>query len=174
MTKQEAILFLTNNQPLPSDIELSNNVSIVEQYDKVRIFFIENPDGTCIPLFLNSFGGNNGLGIYQLVEDVITKFSPDIVVPYLYQSLQSKNYFVRYWSSQMVALFPDLSLISPVTLLLKEQEYDIKSSAIFALERIGGKKVVSILEIYEENETDEELKELAKQSIAEVYRMLLE
>ena len=74
----------------------------------------------------------------------------------------------------MVALFPDLSLISPVTLLLKEQEYDIKSSAIFALERIGGKKVVSILEIYEENETDEELKELAKQSIAEVYRMLLE
>jgi hypothetical protein len=168
MTKQEAILFLTNNQPLSSDVELSNNISVIERYDKVRIFFIENPDEVCIPLFLNSFGGNNGLGVYQLIEDVIVKFSANIVVPHLYQSLQSKNYFVRYWSSQMVTLFPDLSLINPVSLLLKEQEYDIKSSAIFALKCIGGEIIATILEIYEGNETDEELKELAKQSITEV------
>jgi HEAT repeat protein len=161
MTKQDAISFLSTYQPLPSDAELSQNISLLEHFDKIRIFFIENYDEDCIPLFLNCFGDWDGLGVYQLVEDVLQKFAPVIVIPHLHKALQSESPFVKYWNAQISAIFPDSSLITPLSLLLDDQEYDIKSAAVFALNQIGGQEIIRILHNYILKESDIELKQLA-------------
>lgn len=165
MTKQDAISFLSNYQPLPSDTELSQNISVLEYFDKTRIFFIENYDENCIPLFLHCFGDWDGLGVYQLVEDVLEQFDSTIVIPHLYKALQSESPFVRYWNAQISAIFPDLSLIIPLSLLLYDKEYDIKSAAIFALDQIGGVEISRILHNYILNESDIELQQLANDVI---------
>jgi len=51
------------------------------QYEEVRTYFMEHPDPECIPLFLNSFGSGFGLGIYQMVEWLIEKFSQNRFFP---------------------------------------------------------------------------------------------
>ena len=69
--KEEALKFLEAYQPLPSDSELSKNINILNIYNEVRKYFLTHYDPRCIPLFLNSFGGRNGFGVYQLIEDVL-------------------------------------------------------------------------------------------------------
>ncbi len=70
MNKVEALSFLKAHQPLPDDDLLKEEE--IQKYNEVREYFINNPDEDCIPLFLNLFGGKDGLGVYELVEDVIT------------------------------------------------------------------------------------------------------
>jgi len=70
MTTSEALSFLQAHQPMPDDDVLDAHPEILQKYEEVRKYFVENPDPRCIELFLNSFGGWNGFGVYQLVEDV--------------------------------------------------------------------------------------------------------
>ena len=48
ITKTEAISFLQEHQPMPKDNELSDE--IINKYDEVREFFVNNPNNQCIPL----------------------------------------------------------------------------------------------------------------------------
>ncbi len=158
MKTQEAILFLKQNQPLPDDEYLSEE--LIEKYDEVRRWFMENPLVDCIPLFLNSFGSGDGFGVYQLIGDVLKKYSQDVVTPHLTSALSSSSNNICYWSSQISALFPAQELIKPLSLLLKNEEFDIRYSAITALEQIGGKEVLQILTDTMNEEQDEEIIEL--------------
>ena len=69
MTKDEALYFLKSHQPMPGDENLSSE--LIGVYEEVRVFFKNNPDNRCIPLFLNSFGGKVGYGVYQMVDEVM-------------------------------------------------------------------------------------------------------
>jgi hypothetical protein len=90
MEKEDALKFLELHQPMPPDEEIDNE--LIEKYDDVRKYFLGNKDIRCIPLFLNSFGFIDGLGVYQLVEDVITMYEERDVVPSLIKSLSSNYY----------------------------------------------------------------------------------
>ncbi len=157
MDKEKAINFLKENQPMPNDKNL--NESMITMYDEVRKYFLSNPDEECISLFLNSFGEYDGMGVYQLVEDVILKFEHNKVVNYLLEALKSKYNGVKYWCSQICALFPDEKLINPLEKLLSDSNPDVRVSAITSMSQIQDDKVVIILKNQLDIENDIEVKE---------------
>jgi hypothetical protein len=58
MTKQQALTFLQQHQPMPGEEELTE--ALIDKYDEVRKFFIKHPAPECIPLFLGSFADDTG------------------------------------------------------------------------------------------------------------------
>ena len=152
MNVNKALLWLSEHQPLPDDLKLTQEVA--ESYDKIRKFFLYNPDSRCIPLFLNSFGGRNGWGVYQLIEDVLRKYQPQEVLPHLVEGFKSSNLYVRHWSAEIAASFPDPCLVGPLSTLLADKDYDVKAAAIIALQQITDNRIPSIFEVYLQNEED--------------------
>lgn len=161
MTEKEALNFLKQHQPMPADKDLDNE--LIREYDKVRCFFLYNPNTECIPLFLNSFGRINGFGVYQLVEDVILQFSAEDVVPYLTKALSSKEYSIRYWNVQIAAKYPLIDLLPSLCEILTEDDFDIKYNALIAIGQFELTLIKPIIEAYLERECDDELRELAKE-----------
>lgn len=157
MNKEFAVNFLKKYQPMPNDNILSEE--LINQYDLVRKYFLNNPDEECIPLLLNSFGEYDGMGVYQLVEDVLLKFKHDKVVVHLKQSLKSKYNGVRYWSAQIASLFPDEVLINPLEKLLYSPQGDIRLATISALSSIDDSKVIKIIVNHLNNEKDSDVVE---------------
>ena len=166
MTREEALNFLKIHQPMPDDRHLDKN--LIDQYDEARKCFLYAPAVECIPLFLNSFGIGNGLGVYQLIDDVLKKYNRDEVVPHLRTSLNSKHEGVRYWSAQIASNFPSAELIKPLKNLLRDNNRDIRYATITALEQIGGDIVKDFLETHLIAESDEEIKELVKDVLQEL------
>lgn len=132
MTKSEAINFLKHNQPMPNDDELRKS-DIIKTYEKVRLYFIDNPNEECIPLFLNSFGGKDGLGVYQLVEEVIAMYDHDVVIPHIMEALNNPLDSIMYWSVQIASDFPDSRLFAQLSKLLLCEDADIKLATITTL-----------------------------------------
>ncbi|WP_129692171.1 HEAT repeat domain-containing protein [Gottfriedia acidiceleris] len=168
MDIKQALSFLKEHQPLPSDEELDEET--LRELDETRKYFIENPFLECIPLFLNVFGDGSGFGVYQLIEDVIVQFSNEEVVPHLLKSLQSDHKGVRYWSAQIALSFPDNQLIKPLSLLINEKESDIRYVAYTALGEIQDKLVLSILKSALRNEKEPDNYELLE-DIIENYEL---
>ncbi|WP_321414144.1 hypothetical protein [uncultured Desulfobacter sp.] len=109
MNKEDAIVFFLKYQPLPNDGEELE--AIISVFDDVLKYFLDNPDPECIPLFLNCFGQGSGYGVYQLIEDVISKHNESDVIPHLKNALQSKYSSVRYWCAQIAERFESEDLI---------------------------------------------------------------
>lgn len=161
MIKEEAFEFLRQNQPLPDDSGLSEEM--VSRYNEIRLFFTENPDEDAVPLLLNSFGAGDGFGVYQLIEDVVGPHSSEVVVPYLVKALSSAVGSARYWCAQIAARFPSPDLIEPLGKLLRDDDYDVRYAAVTALEQIPGQKSSDILKRAFDVEQDEELKDLIRE-----------
>ncbi len=160
MTTNEALDFLRQHQPMPADDKLSQD--LIDRYDEVRKFFLSKKDARCVPLFLNSFGYIDGHGVYQLVEDVITQFSPEEVVPHLEIALHNPEYSVRYWCAQIASVFPSDKLLPKLQLILEFDDFDLKYAALTALEQFEKYQSKPIIEGFLQKESDEELIDLAK------------
>jgi len=152
MTKDDALQFLREHQPLPSDAELTEDVIV--QFDEIRKFFSENPDPACVSLFLNSFGDGSGFGVYQLVERTLQKQDRNLVIRELKSGLRSPRPSVRGWCAEISAGFADECLIPELSTLLQEGDYDTKYAAVTALEQIGGESVKSLLQRCVSSERD--------------------
>lgn len=163
---KEALDFLRKHQPMPSDREL--NKDILDKYDEVRKFFLTYREPECVPLLLNSFGAGSGLGVYQLIEDVIRIYDNSEVIPYLKSALKSNSKSIRYWNAQIAAYFPTTELLEPLTELLGEDDYDIKYAALTALEQLDSEKVLGVIKDFQDIETDTELQELAQEIIDDI------
>jgi hypothetical protein len=155
MIQEEALDFLRQHQPMPKDEDLT--ADIINKYNEIRLFFIEHKSKECIPLFLNSFGYINGLGVYQLVEDVILQFSMEDIIPYMKEALKSNIYSIRYWNVQIAANYPSFELLPMLTDLLKEDDFDIKYNTLTALRQFDNKVYIPILEEYLKIEKEKEL-----------------
>lgn len=165
MTRQEAIEFLKQHQPLPADENLSREV--IDTYDEVRKYFVANPDSEAVPLLLNSFGQGSGFGVYQLVEDVLAKLPKEAVIPHLARGLGSHQHGVRYWNAQIAARCPDPRLVPHLANLLQEPDHDLRFAVVTALEQIADDSALDVLRGALESETDEELRGLLLDVLAE-------
>ena len=87
ITEIEAFSFLEEHQPMPSDADLKEDE--IQMYEQVRRYFIDNPNERCVPLFLNSFGGKDGFGVYQMVENVILMYDKETVLPHVLNGFNS-------------------------------------------------------------------------------------
>ena len=137
-------------------------------YDEIRRYFLANPDEECLPLFLNSFGEYDGMGVYQLVEDIILKFKHDKVVNCLIEALKSKHNGVRYWCAQICSLFPDERLINLLIELINDSNQDIRISGITSLSQIQDDRVITILKNQLSVEEDDEIKDFLIEVIEDV------
>ena len=171
ITKIKAFSFLREHQPMPSDEDVTEDE--IKKYEEVRTFFINNPDERCVPLFLNSFGGKDGLGVYQMVEDVIVMYNKKVVLPCILHAFNSSYEGVRYWCIQIASNFPDESLLSPLANFLQSEDQDIKTAAItaiaqLALNHIRVYEVLKILEKEIKQITDEDIKEFAIEVLVDI------
>ena len=136
MTKDEALQFLLEHQPMPSEQLLTQE--LINKYDDVRKYFIENPAKEAIPLFMQSYGDGDGRGVYQVVEDVFYECDiNDVVISIsniLENPLTAKG--VRYWVTQLAASYPDKRLINGLNISLASDDGDISEAAIIALDII--------------------------------------
>lgn len=159
MTRDDAAEFLTANQPLPPDGEMSRET--METYDKVRRFLSANPDAYCLGPFLGAFGDGDGFGVYQLADKVLEAHAKNDVVDALAEALTSRHRSVRYWNAQLAAEFPSDRLVPFLLVLLGEDDYDMKYAALTALEQCSDETVVPQLELFAAMEAEEELRQLA-------------
>jgi len=157
MTRDEAIAFLKQHQPMPSERDVTD--ADVDRYDQARRYFMEHPDEEAIPLLLNSFG-EGGRGVNQLIEDAIVRHDQELVIPEIARALASSHETVRYWNAQIAALFPDVRLVAPLAKVLSQDSHDLKYAAVTALERIGSEEAFAALTIARNNERDGEIREL--------------
>ncbi|OOF88475.1 hypothetical protein BKG94_06865 [Rodentibacter ratti] len=134
MNKQDAITFLKKYQPLPDDEKLTEE--IINKYDEIRKFFIDNPDDDVIGLFLNSYGNGDGLGVYPLVEDVLLNCSKEKVILSIKEVLEDINppNNVRYWVTQNAELFFDDRLRKGLEISLHSKNEDIRDAATIILD----------------------------------------
>ncbi|WP_255475677.1 hypothetical protein [Pseudocitrobacter sp. 73] len=107
MNKTEVINFLSLYQPMPDDLDITQE--LIDQYDDVRQYFIQNPDNDAIPLLMRSFGSGDGLGVYQLIEDVFDKCDYESVIENIVEILTDPSTIksVRFWVTQQAVNFPD-------------------------------------------------------------------
>ncbi len=166
MNKVEALSFLKAHQPLPDDDLLKEEE--IQKYNEVREYFINNPDEDCIPLFLNSFGGKDGLGVYQLVEDVITMYEGEKVLPYLLESFDSPYEGVKYWGIQIASDFPDECLFDPLVKLFESEDEDIRMAVVTALEQLAcndmkAQEIMNVVKEQCKKEVDEDVKDLMEE-----------
>ncbi|AOE59164.1 hypothetical protein RYA05_19950 [Pseudomonas syringae pv. actinidiae] len=125
---------------MPTDSQITQEQA--KTYDEVRICFIKNPDSKSIELFLRSFGDGDGLGMYQLVEDVFYQCEKSDVVSGIQTVLEDLSIpdGVRYWTTQAAAAFPDDVLRNGLSLSLASSIEDIREAAELAVEMLGAKK----------------------------------
>ncbi|MEO3989425.1 hypothetical protein [Pseudocitrobacter cyperus] len=133
MNKTEALNFLSLHQPMPDDLDITQE--LIDQYDDVRQYFTENPDNDAIPLLMHSFGSGDGLGVYQLVEDVFYKCDYERVIENVIEILTDPFTIksVRYWVTQQAVNFLDARLIDGLNLSLQSDADDICCMAEIAL-----------------------------------------
>lgn len=129
MNKCKAIEFLKQHQPLPDDNDLSSE--IIQQYDEIRQFFIQNPDDEVVPLFLRSYGNGDGFGVYPLVEDVLLACSREIVILEIQRVLEDLHIStsVRYWVTQNAEHFVDKRLKKGLLISLEFDNEDVSEIA---------------------------------------------
>ncbi len=176
MNKVEALSFLKAHQPLPDDDLLKEEE--IQKYNEVREYFINNPDEDCIPLFLNSFGGKDGLGVYQLVEDVITMYEGEKVLPYLLESFDSPYEGVKYWGIQIASDFPDECLFDPLVKLFESEDEDIRMAVVTALEQLAcndmkAQEIMNVVKEQCKKEVDEDVKDLMEEVLSDIRCNLL-
>lgn len=175
ITRIDAFSFLEAHQPMPADKEITEDE--IRKYEEVRTFFINNPDEHCVPLFLNSFGGKDGLGTYQMVEDVITMYDKKIVLPYILHAFNSSCEGVKYWSIQFATNFPDERLLMPLAEFLQSEDQDIKAAAItaiaqLALNHIKVHEVIKILKEEVMQISDKETKEFTVEVLEDIQNSI--
>ena len=148
MTYEEAINFLKSHQPMPDTqivitrenkewasplaIEIE---SLVDKWEEVLNYFMEHPCEESIPLFFNSLGDNDGLGVYQGLGHYLVKFPPEIVIPYFKSAFRSPSPAIRSWAADFALDIHSgaQDFIEAMLPLLLDSDDDVRCGTINAL-----------------------------------------
>ena len=156
----EAFEFLRQHQPLPNDNILE---SVIEKFNEVRKYFLDNPDPGCVPLFLNCFGEGSGFGLYQTIEDLIRGYDDNFVIVHLRNALFSSHVGVRYWCSQIASCYEYDDLIDGLINVYDEGNIDSKCASLTALSNYDDQqRVIEIAKKAINSEKDDDLLEIAR------------
>lgn len=132
MTSDEAIAFLEQHQPMPSDFDITDAEG--EMYANLLKHFEDCPDDRCVPLLINSVSADTGLGMYEHIKFVLMAHSSDAVIPHLREGLLHGSTGVKYrccWWAADVDAWELEPLIRP---LLQHENEDVHESASAFLE----------------------------------------
>jgi hypothetical protein len=155
LTVDQALQFLRDHQPMPPDGDGPDE--LFARYSEVRVFFRDNPDARCLPLFLTSFGEGNGRGNYQLVEDVFRQFPDEQVLPCLSRALATGNSASRYWVAQIASIFPSDDLVDSLVECLRDEDAAVRHMAVVCLEQINSSRSQDALQKHRDVESEQDI-----------------
>lgn len=127
MNSEEAIAFLRQHQPMPSDFDITNEEG--ETFARILKHFQSHVDDRCIPFLIRSVSTDTGLGMYEHINSVLIFHSRDAVVPHLRDGLLDGSAGVKYrccWWAADVDAWELAPLIEP---LLTHENEDVRESA---------------------------------------------
>ena len=165
MDTATALDWLQEHQRLPEN----SPQEVIDRLDEVRKHLAEHPDARCIPLVLGIFADHMGWGIFQLFDDVLSKYSQEQLTPHLQRALLNDDLGTRWWATQWAMQFASPELAPELEGILRNPEDDdAHYFAIDALAQIyeltGDPHVLSVLRDRASTETDRERKELLRES----------
>jgi hypothetical protein len=131
MNTDEALNFLGNHQPMPGDGEISQEEC--DLFIAVLNHFKENPDERCIPLFIYSVSINTGLGMYEIIGDVLVAQNRDQVVEKLKDALIDGNDAIRYRCCWWAADLDAWELEEQIDPLTNSSNEDLREAAGYFL-----------------------------------------
>ncbi|WP_426059747.1 hypothetical protein [Hymenobacter sp. B1770] len=169
MNTPEALAFLQAHQPMPDDDGLEQQPELMLAFDEVRKYFVEHPDPRCVPLLLNSFGGWDGFGMYQMVEFVFFQMDEQLVTQALLLNMQDVarlNRYTLYWNVQLCSTFPHTDFFPALLQVLNHPMADIRMATAYSLTQYEAATIRPILELQLAVEDDSD--------VAETIREILE
>ncbi|GAA3980251.1 hypothetical protein GCM10022407_26890 [Hymenobacter antarcticus] len=156
---------------MPDDDSLEKNPQLMKDFEEVRRYFLDYPDPRCVKLFLNAFGGWNGFGMYQTVEQVFYKMNEQFVIDELQKNLRNVSRLkdcTLYWNIQQCIVFPDRALFDPLTQFIKHPLPEIRHALVYALSQIEGDDVTKHLKEWLAIEDDDGVTEALEEVINEL------
>ena len=168
MDAATALDWLRKHQRLPDDAPEDT----IDALDEVRRHLIEHPDPQCIPLVLGVFEDHMALGVFQLFDDVLARYSQDQLTPHLKHALQSDNQGTRWWAAHWAMQFVSPELAEPLEAILNnpadEDSHYFAADALAQIYRLSPEpRILAALRARAGRETDEELGELLRESLEE-------
>jgi hypothetical protein len=129
----EAIDFLRRHQPMPPDEAIDD--TLIAEYEAARQVLLSETDERVVPLVLGSFGPGFGHGVFQMMDEVVRRYPPALVVPALDEALANPSPG-RWWVLQMALDFPDRRLAPHYKRLLASDHRDERFFAAADLEDV--------------------------------------
>lgn len=119
--------FLQLHQPLPLESDLS--IEQIDQFEEVRLFFINNHDDRCVSLLINAVNADSGFGVYQMVEDALRNQSQSVVIAELKKALQDGKEHHLAWVLEWAMNFEAFELEDLVQMYVNHPSSDISTNA---------------------------------------------
>jgi hypothetical protein len=94
MTVNQALDFLKNHQPMPSDWDITNEEGAT--FAAILKYFEQHPDSRCLPLLIHSVSTETGLGMYEHISSVLMAHESGEVIPHLREGLKTGNDGVKF------------------------------------------------------------------------------
>lgn len=164
MDKEQALLILKKYSPMPNEECMTEEM--MNEYAESIDYFSEHPDPICIRPIMMTFSLNESYGVYDHAVVALQGFSNDRVVPHLIEIIQNEDEGKRFWGAELAKFFPDERLVDSLSLCINDPNEEIRVYSIYALNRIGNKKILPILHGRLSIEEDEEVLEELKEAIS--------
>jgi len=188
MTYEEAINFLKSHQPMPDTqiplpwenkelaSQLANEIeSLLTKWEEALDYFMEHPCEEAIPLFFNSLGDEDGLGVYQGLGHYLVKFPPEIVIPYFKSAFRSPSPIIRYWAADFALSIHSgtQDFIEAMLPLLLDSDENVRRYASSALSYKAEKGYFDwhLYETFLRQAYEKETEEDIKQSYEEIFAL---
>jgi HEAT repeat protein len=128
-------------------------------------YLLDHHEPDVLPLLLNVFGDGDAGGIYLDIGSLLEGYPREEVVTQLAKQLTTDRRPLRYWAAQFAANFPDERLVIPLGKVLREDDDDMRSAAIIALEQIGSTEARNLLQRALARETNPELRRFIREAL---------
>jgi hypothetical protein len=127
MNSETALYFLQSNQPMPADLEITQEEC--DFFNEAINIFAQKPDARCISLFVNSVSKNTGMGMYENISSVLLAHEREDVIPLIRDGLASPSNGVRYRCCWWAVDLDAWELEPNITLLLRDKDEDVRDVA---------------------------------------------
>lgn len=94
MTIEQSLEFLVKHQPMPSDLIITEEQC--EQFLCALELFQSVQDPRCVPLLINCISEHTGMGMYEIISDVLINQERRGVIENLKLGLQSPDNAIKY------------------------------------------------------------------------------
>ncbi len=168
MENEQALTFLESHPLIAED----SAQDVIDDFREVLKYFTENPDPNCIPLFFRAFNDHMGWGLFQLCDDVFTKYAQTELDEHIIAALKSSNKGTRWWGAHWAMEFSSPELVDDLEVLLNNKEdedahYFVISALGFIYEDTMSDRVIEIIKCRKNIECDQERMELIREILHE-------